>query len=90
MTINSWTIIADQSGSIVIDIWKTSYSGAPPTISNTITGSALPTITSAAKNQSSTLSGWTTSVSAGDVIRFNVNSVTTITKVTLSISGTLT
>jgi hypothetical protein len=31
------------------------------------------------------LTGWTTSISAGDVLRFNVDSVTTCTRVTLSL-----
>ena len=88
-TVTSWTMIADQSGSIVIDIWSSSYASAPPTVTNTITGSALPTLSSVAKNQSSTLSGWTTLINSGSVVRFNVNSASTVTKVTLSISGTI-
>jgi len=87
-TITEWTIIADQSGSSVVDIWKSTYAGAPPTIANTITGSALPTLTTSQKAQSSTLTGWTTSVTTGDVIGFNVNSASTITRLNLSIKIT--
>jgi len=87
-TITEWTIIADQSGSSVVDIWKSTYAGAPPTIANTITGSALPTLTASQKAQSSTLTGWTTSVTTGDVIGFNVNSASTITRLNLSIKIT--
>ena len=79
-TITGWTMLPDQSGSCVVDIWKTDYTGAPPTVANTITGSAKPTLTSANKAQSSTLTGWTTTVNAGDIIAFNVDSATTITK----------
>lgn len=82
-TITGWTLLADQSGSIVVDIWKDTYANYPPTIADVITASAKPTISTATKAQSSTLTGWTTSISAGDVLRINVNSVTTITRVTL-------
>jgi hypothetical protein len=84
-TILRWTLLADQSGSIVVDIWKTAYAGFPPTVANTITGSALPTITAAQNAQSSTLTGWTTAIAAGDTLRFNVNSVATVKRVTLAI-----
>jgi hypothetical protein len=88
MTISSWTLIADQVGSIVIDVWKDTYANYPATQSDTITGSAKPTLSSSIKNQSSTLTGWTTNVNSGDIIRFNVDSVSTITKATLVIQGT--
>lgn len=87
-TITSWTIIADQSGSAVIDVWKTTYAGAPPLVGNTITGSALPTLSSAQKAQSSTLTGWTTTFAKGDVLAFNVNSAATVTKLSLSLAAT--
>lgn len=79
-TLTGVTLLADQSGSCVVDIWKDTYANYPPTISDTITASALPTISSAVKAQDNTLSGWTTSVSAGDILRFNLNSVTSITR----------
>jgi hypothetical protein len=88
MTISSWTLIADQVGSIVIDVWKDTYTNYPATQSDSITGSAKPTLSSSIKNQSSTLTGWTTNVNSGDIIRFNVDSVSTITKATLVIQGT--
>ena len=82
-TITEWTILLDQSGSIVIDIWKDTYANYPPTVADTITASAKPTVTTATKNTSTTLTGWTTSVTAGDTIRFNVDSITTATRATL-------
>ena len=89
MIITSWTLVADQTGSIVIDLWKDTYANFPPTVADSITGSAKPTLSSAVKNQSSTLTGWTTGVSSGDIIRFNVDSASTLTRITLSIQGTL-
>lgn len=86
-TIIEWTLLADVAGSIVVDIWKDTYANYPPTVLDTITGSALPTITAATNGQSSTLTGWTATITAGDTLRFNVNApgATTITRVTLSL-----
>lgn len=82
-TITGWDIVADQSGSVVIDVWKAN--NAVPTVGNTITASAKPTLTADQQEQSSTLTGWTTSVSAGDVFAFNIDSVSTMTRLTLNL-----
>lgn len=84
-TILEWTLLADQSGSIVVDIWKDTYANYPPVVGDSITASAKPTISSAAKGQSSTLTGWTTAIAAGDTLRFNVDSVTTHQRVLVSL-----
>lgn len=85
-TINQVTLLADTSGSIVVDIWKDTYANYPPTGADSITASAKPTISAATKSQDSTLTGWTTSVTAGDILRFNVDSAATITRVTVLVS----
>lgn len=82
-TIVSATLLADQAGSIVVDIWKDSYANFPPTNANSICASAKPTLSSATKSQDATLTGWTTSVTGGQTLRFNVDSVATVTRVTL-------
>ncbi|CAB4203020.1 hypothetical protein UFOVP1365_12 [uncultured Caudovirales phage] len=82
-TITGVTLLGDQSGSIVIDLWKDTYTNYPPTIADSITASAKPTITTATKSNDTTLTGWTTSVTAGDIIRVNVDSITTLTRVAL-------
>jgi len=79
------TLLADQSGSIVVDIWKDTYANFPPTDADSITASAPLTISSAAKSQDSALSGWTVEISAGDILRFNVDSIATLTRVTVSL-----
>lgn len=86
-TINSVTMLADQSGSIVVDIKKGAYSAFPTTSS--ICASAKPTISSAQKSQDTTLTGWTTSISANDVLEFNVDSVTSITRCTVGLKVTI-
>lgn len=87
MTITGWTLVADVSGSIVIDVWKDTYANFPPTVADTIAGSEKPTLSSAAKNQDLSLSTWTTSIAAGDILRFNVDSITTCKKITLVLRG---
>ena len=89
-TITKVTLLADVSGSIVIDVWKDSYANYPPTDADSITASAPPTLSSATKSEDSTLTGWTTAITAGDCIGFNVDSCTTITKITLIIEITKT
>jgi hypothetical protein len=82
-TIAGATVLADQSGSIVIDIWKDAYANYPPTVADSIAASAKPTLASAAKSQDTTLSGWTVAISAGETLRFNVDSASTVARVTL-------
>jgi hypothetical protein len=91
-TITKVTLLADQSGSIIIDLWKDTYANFPPTDVDSITSATPPTITTATKSEDSTLTGWTTSVTAGDIIRFNVDSdpATSITRVTINIDITRT
>lgn len=89
-TINSVTMLADQTGSMVIDIWKDTYANYPPTVADTITAAAKPTITSTNKSQDTTLTGWTTTITAGDTIRFNVDSCSTITRLNLVLKVTRT
>jgi len=89
-TIDSLKVLADQSGSIVIDIWKDTYANFPPTGPDTITASAKPTISGATKATDTTLTGWTTAITAGDILRFNVDSATTVTRVVLSLKVTKT
>jgi hypothetical protein len=85
-TITAARLLADQTGSLVVDIWKDTYTNYPPTVADTITASAKPTLSAATKYQDTTLTGWTTSVSAGDTLRFNVDSASTITRATLSLT----
>ena len=81
---------AVTSGSIVVDIWKDTYANYPPTVADTITAAAKPTLSSAIKSVDSTLTGWTTSLAAGDVLGFNVDSVSTVTRVLLTLTVQLT
>jgi hypothetical protein len=89
-SINQVTMLADQTGSIQVDIWKDTYANFAPTDADSITAAAVPNISAADKSQDATLTGWTTSVTAGDILRFNVDSVATIERVTISLKITKT
>lgn len=90
MTITSWTLVSEQSGSVVIDVWKSTYSSYPPVVGGSIAGTEKPTLSSADKNQDTSLSTWSTSIADGDCLIFNIDSVTTIEKCVLTIKGTRT
>lgn len=76
------TIIADQTGSIVLNVWVTSSYATIPTSVNDITAANPPTLSAASSRQDSALSNWTRSIAAGSRIRWNVVSAATVTRVT--------
>lgn len=75
-TITGVTLLADVSGSVKIDILKDTYANYIFT-TGSICASALPALSSAAKYEDTTLTGWTTSFSAGDIFRFKVDASVT-------------
>lgn len=86
-TITGWRALADVSGSISITVSKDTYANFPPDFTtDKISASAPIAISSATKAEDTTLTGWTTSVSAGDVLGFRVDSASTLTLVTITIT----
>jgi hypothetical protein len=93
-TIVGWTILSADvsgpatSGAIVVDVWKAAYASYPPTVANTIAGTDKPTIVATnKKNTDSTLTGWgSTTVTAGDVFAFNVDSCTSLSRVLVELT----
>lgn len=84
-TVQRASLMSVISGSIVVDIWKDSWANYPPNSGDSITASAKPTLSSARNSEDTTLSGWTTAFSEGDVYVFNVDSASTLTQVTLEL-----
>ena len=88
-TINKVTLLGSPAGSVATDITSVavgSYSGAAGT---SITASDKPTLSSAALYQDSTLTGWTTTIAAGTVLRFEITGTpTTTTDLTMSLECT--
>lgn len=84
-------LLADVQGSIIVDIWKCDYGAfnppTAPTVANSITGSATPTITNTTKYMDQHLTGWTTTLSQTQVLAFNVPSiVSSISRVTITLN----
>jgi len=88
-TVKAWTLIAKQSGSIVIDIWKDTYANFPPTDADAMPGSGKePTLSSAQIGEDTDITDWAaTSISAGDILAFNVDSCTDIKQITLTLKA---
>jgi hypothetical protein len=79
-------IQADDSGSVVFDIWANTFGDDdPPTVADTITASAKPTLSSQQQKSSTTLTGWTTKFAGPTALRVNIDSVSTITRYTLTL-----
>jgi hypothetical protein len=85
-TITGWTLIGDVSGSASITVKKSTFAGFPTTTS--IVASTAPVLSSQQNATSTTLTGWTTAVAAGDVLEFVLASVSTVTRLTLEIKIT--
>jgi hypothetical protein len=89
-TITEWEIVAHESGSMVVDLWKDTYANNPPTDADSITGSAKPTLTASQRANSTTLTGWTTALNAGDYLEVEIESNSAITWFTLVLKVTRT
>ncbi len=85
LLITGWTLLAFQSGSVVIDVWLDTYANFPPTVADTIAGTEKPTLSGAQKAEDLDLSSWDPDIAHGDILGFNVDSVATIEQVTLTL-----
>ncbi len=87
-TLTGWAIVADASGSAVVDVWKAA--GSVPTNSDSIAGSEKPTLSAAQLASDASLTTWTTSFAAGDIFGFEVESASTVKQITITLSFTKT
>lgn len=93
-TIISASLLADQAGDMVVDIWKCTYAqfdaGAThPVAGDKITASAPPTLSAAVKSEDTALTGWTKAVTTGDIFAFSISSTSgVIRRATLSLGLT--
>ena len=94
-TLTGWRLLstdaAATSGAIKIDVWRDTYTNYPPDNSDSITNAHEPEIVATNKKAEDTnISDWTSvAIVAGDVIGFNVDSCTSITRATLHIQLTV-
>lgn len=83
--IQAWSMVCDPAASVQLDIWKVAFASFPPTVVDSITGSAVPTITADDHDSSNVLTGWTIDVKAGDVFRFHIDSNTVATRLAIKL-----
>jgi len=74
------SLLADQVGSIKVDIWRDTYAHYPPTNGDSICGGNESEIAGGWKYRDSALSGWTKLLNKGDILAFNIDSCTAITR----------
>lgn len=86
--VTGWEILSDASGSIVVDLWKDTYANYPPVVGDSFTAGNKPTLSSASKNTWSAGLGAEWTLTQGDVIRVNVDSSATVTRVLISLKVT--
>jgi len=75
-TITGWSVLADQTGSIVFDVKRAGVS---------LAGTEKPTLSAASSASDLSLSTWTTPLVAGDIIEFIIDSASTVTRATLTV-----
>lgn len=87
-TIQGAVIAADQTGSIVVDIWNDTRANFPPTDADSLPGAGTPpTLSSAVVARDTTLTSWDVTVPADSFLRFNVDSATSVQRVTVAVYG---
>lgn len=86
-TIDSWMVVADQVGNISVDVLRANYADYPATVS--LSGSGTPIhLSGTLKNQASPTDWDQTSLSAGDILEFTVDTVVTVQRVTVALGVT--
>lgn len=87
--VNNWIVLAPNSGSIVIDVYKITLeeylAGTIPSAANSITGTDKPTLSADSAAQSFALTGWETRIDQNDFLGFNVDSCSGLVLCTLVI-----
>jgi hypothetical protein len=87
-TIVGWSIAAKGSSpTCTIDVWKIASGTALPTVSNTIMGTK-PALATGNVLESTTMTGWTTSFSDGDIFGYNIDSVANATWIVFTLNAT--
>lgn len=83
-------LTAGGPGSCVIDVWRDSYSNYPPTVADSICGASKPTISGGTKYRDATLTGWSKSLAAGDIVTFKLESASgfSLIDITLTLEPT--
>ena len=76
-------VLSDQTGDIVLDIGKASFADYPNF--NSITAAQRVQLSNSNKYFDDVLNNWTTTITAGDILRFDVISVNNIRRLLISL-----
>lgn len=82
-TITAVRMLADQIGNAVVDVWVAAVAGYPPIDGNSITAAAPATLTADNESVNSMLTGWTVTHAAGVVVKFHVDSVSAVERLSV-------
>jgi len=78
LTLTGWVLLADQAGSAVVDVWRSTYANYPPEAGDSICAATRPTLGGEIKQQNLLLTNWQKQMLAGDTLWFVLDSVATI------------
>jgi hypothetical protein len=81
--IESLTILSDQQGDLILDIKKSNYTNFPSFSS--IVGGVYPQLINSRKVRDDNLNNWDTTIIAGDILTFDVISVSNINRFLISL-----
>lgn len=81
--IESWVLVADKIGTLIVDIKKSTFEDYPNTVS--ICGNSKPQLQNQNKNTDDILSGWNTVINAGDILNYEVITGIGINKFSISL-----
>ena len=81
-------LLADDDVTAEVDLWVKAFAttaAGQPTVSDSICGATLPTLTAAAGSSDAELSDWTADIPAGSTMIVNVNDAGAATELTLAL-----
>lgn len=81
--IQSVELYSRTSGNIEVDLWVDTYANFPSAVGDSIVSSTPPTLSAQTKYQDTILTGWSKNLTKGTHIGYNVNSASTVTRVTI-------
>jgi hypothetical protein len=81
------TLLADEAGTFQVDVRSVPFAAFPPGPGDSICGGNAPALIGSNRVQDGVLSGWTTAVPAGSVIRFVVTASAGVRRATLTLEG---
>lgn len=86
MYIDRWRLLAKETGSILVGLWRNSYANYPPTSADAMhIGETGPNIVAGIKNTATTANWMGATGASQDIVRVDVESSSSITMASLSL-----